>query len=187
MRSLLVAAVALVALPAPADACDRAGNSSWRSDEPIAGDTTPPSVPTAEVIGVTRSEERSGCGTMSSCGNSAIIALAVSSTDDRATVAQIGYEITIVGGDPPRGFNPEERGRVIPALDDTLVFDFAFDAGSFSMDLEIRAVDANGNVGEPTLVTVEDFVDDGGCRAGGNVVGFGMLAFATAFAMRKRR
>lgn len=187
MRSLLVAAVASFALPSPADACDRAGNGSWRSDEPIAGDTAPPSVPTAELIGVTRSEDPSGCGTMSSCGSSATIAIAVSATDDRAAVAQLGYEIRIVGGDPPRGFNPEARGRVTPAFDDTLLFDFAFDAGSFSVDLEIRAVDANGNVGEPTLVTVEDFVDDGGCRAGGNAVGFGMLAFATAFALRKRR
>ena len=58
------------------------------------------------------------------------------------------------------------------------------------MDLEIRAVDANGNLGPPVVVTVENTVDDGGgCAAGvnGNLAGFGMLAFATAFVLRRRR
>jgi MYXO-CTERM domain-containing protein len=186
---LALAAASTVAIPSPASACSLAGNGSWQADEALASDTTPPSAPAAEVTGVFRSEdESSGCGNVASCGSIASIHLAVSATDDRAQPEQIGYEVTVVGGEPPDGFDPTLDPRVIP-FGDELVFYFDFNSPSFSMDLEIRAVDANGNLGPPVVVTVEDQVDrSGGCATGSsNLVGFGMLAFATAFAMRRRR
>lgn len=193
MRSAfaLAALSAVIASPRPASACSLAGNGTWIAAEDQTADTTPPSAPTAEVTGVFRSEDDSqGCvGATSSCGSIASIHLAVSATDDTATADQIGYEITLVGGEPPAGFDPSREGRVVP-FGDELNFYFDFDAPSFSMDLEIRAVDGNGNLGPPVVLTVEDEIDQsGGCAAGanGNLVGFGMLAFATAFALRRRR
>jgi len=190
-RFLLAAAgVALVVAPRPADACSLIANGDWQPDTAQASDTTPPAAPTVEITDVHRSEDRSGCGGTSSCGDLATIHLAVSATDDRATAAQLGYELRVVGGTPPAGFDPEAAGRVTPAFGDELVFYFDFAAPSFEVDVEVRAVDANGNLGPPTVVTISDVVDRGGCtthRANSGMIGFGLTALAAAVALRRRR
>jgi len=176
------AVVASVALPSPASACSpERGNDPWEMDPTQASDSTPPSPPTVEGF----TERKEGSDLEGMCGDSAALRLRVSATDDQTTPAQIGYEVTIVGGDRPLGFDPESKGR-ITALSDRLTYGFDFDADSFSVDLEVRAVDGNGNVGPPTLITVEDD-DGGGCTTGAGGMGFGMLAFATAFTLRRRR
>ncbi len=195
MRALALvtaAASAILATPSPAVACSLVGNNLWQQDAAQASDNTPPSKPTVEVLAVNRNQDSSGCGASSSCGSIASMHLAVSASDDRATPTQIGYEVRIVGGDAPTNFDPSRDGRISPSFGEELVFYFDFNSPSFAVDLEVRAVDANGNLGPPVVVTVEDTVDEGvGCasasRANGSLIGFGILTFATLLALRRRR
>ncbi len=181
-------ASALLATPTPASACSLVGNNPWQPDETQASDTTPPSAPVVSAFVTRNEDDSSGCGNVASCGSIAAIHLDVQATDDRTTAEQIGYEVTIVGGTAPTNFDPTLDGRVTPAFSGELIFYFEFSSPSFSVVLEVRAVDANGNLGPPVVITVEDEVDESsGCATGsGNLAGFGLLAFATAFALRRR-
>jgi hypothetical protein len=191
---LALAASALVAIPTPAEACSRVGNGSWQADAAQAGDTTPPSATVVSAF-VTRDKgDSGGCLGTSSCGSFAAIHLDVQATDDRTSPEEIAFEVRVVGGTAPTNFDPSRDGRVLPAFGTELIFNFQFSSPSFAVDLEVRAVDANGNLGPPVVITVEDTVDEGGCAISrqepsgtGNLVGFGLLAFATAFALRRHR
>jgi MYXO-CTERM domain-containing protein len=191
----LAATSALVALPRPASACSLATNDLWIQNPAHASDTTAPSRPAIGAVEVTRhfEDEQSGCGrNVSSCGSFGTMEINVSATDDRAQAQDIGYEVRIVGGNAPDAFDPTREGRVRPFFGEgRMIFFFDVDSPDFSVDLEIRAVDGNGNVGDPIVVTVTDEQPESssGCAAGkqGSLVGFGLIAFATALALRRRR
>jgi MYXO-CTERM domain-containing protein len=187
----LAATSALVALPRPAAACSLITNDVWIQNEAHATDDTNPSQPTVGAIETGRHfDDSNGCGNIASCGSYGTMEIEISATDDRAGAQDLGYEVTVIGGNPPRDFDPS-RERVRPAFDGRLIFYFDVDAPDFSVDLEIRAVDGNGNVGEPIVVTVNDFApSDGGCatgKRGGSVAALGSIVLAAAFAMRRRR
>jgi MYXO-CTERM domain-containing protein len=185
----LAAVSALVAMPRSASACSLATNDLWIENEAHATDATPPSTPVVGAAVVSRHfDDNNGCGNVASCGSFGTMEIEISATDDRATEADIGYEVTIVGGTAPTGFDPTREGRVRPF--GQLIFFFDADSPDFSVDLEIRAVDGNGNVGEPIVITVTDEQpSSGGCAAGKHksLAGFGLMALATLLAMRRRR
>lgn len=66
------------------------------------------------------------------------------------------------------------------------------DARGFMFALEIRAVDLNGNVGAPVVLTIVDEPppEDGGCAVGaggGSAASLGLALGALALATRRRR
>jgi hypothetical protein len=83
------------------------------------------------------------------CSADGQIDLVVSATDDRSD--QLGYEITVVGDAPfhlmsvPREPVVAERGRLWLIYRD----------GGGTLELDVRAVDRNGNRSIPTRVTIE--------------------------------
>jgi|JI10StandDraft_1071094.scaffolds.fasta_scaffold14895_2 MYXO-CTERM domain-containing protein len=175
--------LALVATPRPAAAC-----SPWYAeplvlDPAYATDAVAPG-PVTATAEVSRSDEPDGC-TIDTCGSGATIALAVSATDDRAPTERLGYRVAIVGGDVPEGFWVD--AAAIQA-NGWLYYSFNDDR-AFSFQVEVRAVDLNGNAGPPTLVTIAaPGADDGGCSSAGagRPAGFGLLALAGLAAVRRR-
>ena len=183
----LVAAVAVVAVPRTADACSLATNDQWVADPTHSADQTSPSTPEVANVAVTRSEDSGGCG-MSSCGDRATIHLDVSATDDRAQAELIGYEVRVVGGEAPAGLDPMRDGRVRPSGGE-LLFYFDYGAPGFTIDLEIRAVDLNGNLGPPQIVTVSDVEPSAGCMSVARqhgLVTFGLVLLVLGWVTRRR-
>lgn len=181
----LVAAAAVVAVPRTADACSLAGNGLWNADPNHASDSTAPSMPEVLDVTVSRTADSGGC-VAAGCGDRAVIQLELSATDDRAQTELMGYEVRIAGGQPPRGLDPMREGRV---QGQTFFFFFDYGAPGFTVDLEIRAVDLNGNLGPPTIVTVSDDQDSGGgCMAARQhgLVGFGLVLLVLGWVTRRR-
>jgi hypothetical protein len=114
-------------------------------DPAYATDAVAPG-PVTATAEVSRSDEPDGC-TIDTCGSGATIALAVSATDDRAPTERLGYRVAIVGGDVPEGFWVD--AAAIQA-NGWLYYSFNDDR-AFSFQVEVRAVDLNGNAGPPTL------------------------------------
>jgi hypothetical protein len=131
-----------------------------------------------------RNADSGGCG-MAGCGDRASIHLELSATDDRAQPDLIGYEIRVIGGQPPVGLDPMRDGRVQGSQ---LYFFFDYGAPGFTVDLEIRAVDLNGNLGPPVVVTVTDAEDGGGCMATRQhgLAGFGLVLVVLGWVTRRR-
>lgn len=182
---VVVAAAAV--RPQPAAACSLATNDPWRADPAHAADRVAPGQPDVAAAEVQRQAESGGCG-MAGCGNIASIRVDVTATDDRAAAEVIGYEVTVVGGEPPAGLDLAREGRVV-APGGELRFFFDYSAPGFSVDLELRAVDLNGNVGAPVVVTVTDRDDgDGGCMAARThgLVGCGLVLLALGWVTRRR-
>ena len=102
------------------------------------------------------SGDRGGCGMDDSCGGGvSMVHLRVDASDDQTPAEQLGYRFVIVGGQPPPhiGFPSDDR------VSGWGEFNWRFDGeyrGAFSFDVEIRAVDLNGNVGPATVVTISD-------------------------------
>jgi hypothetical protein len=70
-------------------------------------------------------------------------------TDDRAPAERIGFLITVASGE----FSIEiEDGAIVPY--GPVSFYFAEDELPFEGELEVRAIDLNGNIGPPTIVEV---------------------------------
>jgi len=168
-------------------ACSLVGNSEQMLDPAQANDTTPPSAVTVSAM-LNRSPDRSGCNEASSCGDLASIGIEVLASDNATPKERLGYELRLVGGEPPRGFQLP-TAAVTPNAIDTLYFYYDYaDHSGFSMDIEIRARDLNGNLGPPMVLTIEE-EPEGGCEAEpAPALGIGMLvAFATVLRRRRRR
>jgi hypothetical protein len=149
-------------IPRPVGACSLAPrDGGWHNNDPLyALDTTPPSAVTASYTVLRAKDDGGGgggCG-IASCGPApSYVLLSLSATDDRAAVDRLGYTFAIVDGQPPRYFNYENVLKVDPysASGTELGLSFDTDAAPFSFDLEIRAVDLNGNEGPPIVMTIE--------------------------------
>ena len=113
-----------------------------------------------------------------------LIEIDVTAMDDRAGSA-VGFELQAIGGAPPASF---DSGPVRESLNDTLMLYFNPDHGSFTFDLQIRAIDLNGNLGPPTVITIEDTVEGSGSRATGSAGASAGLALGVlGLVLRRRR
>jgi hypothetical protein len=186
MRILLVA-FALVVNARPADACcavagggacGYGGYTLHETDPAQADDTTPPSAPTVDVD-IVRYDQ--GCGS-----HGLDLELAMQATDDRAPGERIGFLVTVASG----SFSLEvDEGAIVPY--GPVSFYFAEDELPFAGELEVRAVDLNGNIGEPTLVEVSSNGPSrkrfASVRGASPLLTFGMIGVALVIACRRRR
>jgi hypothetical protein len=134
-----------------ADACSLFNNGVHAADPSFASDHVAPG-PVDVIAKVTENPDRSQCSYASS------ISLKVAATDDMAPHNRLGYQLRIVEGDAPSGWNVGADPLTV-GLAEELVFYSADEDMKFT--LEVRAVDLNQNVGPPTLVEVEH--SEGGC------------------------
>lgn len=140
---------------------DNAG--PWTLDAAYASDVVPPSAVTA-TASVARFDDpaEGGCGDQHDfdCGGSgsARIELRLRATDDQVG-SDVGYQFLVVGGQPPEGFRVGPGSGPLrpndPSSSTSIGLRFANDASAFSFDLEIRAVDKNGNAGPPVVLTID--------------------------------
>ncbi|HEY5926816.1 MAG TPA: MYXO-CTERM sorting domain-containing protein [Kofleriaceae bacterium] len=155
-------------------------------DSAHANDTTPPAAPTV-THSVDRHEVDGGCGTTTDCdGKYGRIYVSVVASDDAAPVERLGYLVRVVGGDVPRDLRMpwfDNDARQQPQGELALGFDYDDDA--FDFELEVRVVDLNGNISEPTIVRIADEQSSGGCSTAASP-GWWVLA-AIAFVLRRRR
>jgi len=167
--------------------CSIAGFQEQMLDAAQADDHVAPAAATASFDIVRFDDDNGGCagGAENSCSDTAIVAIAVSASDDRTPADQIGYQLALVSGELPAGMTLPQ-GAVVP-FDGKLNFVFrAEDRAGFTADLEVRARDQNGNLGPPTIVTISE-AGDGGCRTSG-ASGLGLwVLVAFAWLMRPAR
>lgn len=145
-----------VLVPRTAHACSLVSNYEHELDATYADDATPPGSVTV-TADVARLHDSGGCGAVATCGSYGFIELYVDAGDDRTPSDQIGFQVTVVGGTTPPGWNVHagNASAVRPADPGRLVIYFDVDA-PLDVQLEVRAVDLNGNVGAPATVTVKD-------------------------------
>lgn len=163
MTRVALAAFALFATttyPRFSGACSPASNDGGPLllDPAYVADVIPPSSVTASLLLVNRPAESSAIGCGGSCGRfPGEIQLQLSAVDE-SSGTDVGYKFLVVGGTPPVGFFiAPEPGTAIRTIDGSnmLALTFDPDAGSFSFDLEIRAVDLNGNEGAPVVLAID--------------------------------
>lgn len=156
-RLALLLLVLAPSLPRPTGACSALPDNAGEHvvDTAFATDLVPPSAVTV-AIAVEREpgSGNGGCGGAACSDRSNIVFLSVDATDDRAPSARLGYQLTVVAGQVP-------SGMIIPttavgAIDGDLRLWFPNDTKAIAFDLEIRAVDLNGNVGPATVVAISD-------------------------------
>ncbi len=159
----LISTSATLVAPRPIGACSLATNELHRVDPAFSSDATPPSAVTAAVVDVAHIEDDGdggGCGShVASCGSYGVVTVAVSATDDAAPPDRIGYQIRLVSGTPPRDFGVPAQSDMLGAsrpFENELIFYFHPDDHDWQVELEIRAVDLNGNLGPPTLLAIVD-------------------------------
>ena len=162
---LALGAVLLAADPKLADACSFAPNETHELDPAFSSDTTAPGAPTVSAM-VHRWEYPS------SCFDIGLISVALAATDDAAPANRLGYKLRVASGDPPDRLGIGADAIAPPSLDGGSVsLFFSYMDYAFAFDLEVRAVDLNGNEGPPTIVFIADEApandDDGpaGCSA----------------------
>lgn len=161
--ALAIAPTALLAVvaPRPAGACEPVDNLPHELDPQQADDRTPPAAPVVRDVIVDVDAGESACST-ARCGGPTLM-LVVAAADDRARADQLGYLVTVASGRAPAGLTLD-AGPVRPP--GQLIYLFDPDDRGWSMELSIRAVDANGNVGPATLVAIADPDAGAGCTAG---------------------
>ena len=172
-----LAAAALVATllgwPARGDACDPAHNPRHETDPAHAMDVRSP----GEVTVAGRVLREQICGTSG-------VEIDVAAVDDRTPASQLGYRVTWIGGELPRHLMiPDHPVRAINS--NLLIFTFdGDDDDAVAIELEVAAVDLNGNVGPATRFDVVGS-EATGCSAAGRAGGLaptlaGLLAMLLA-------
>jgi hypothetical protein len=164
MKLVRVAPLLLIALapsiPRPLGACSLAprDGGGWY-EEPLLGDTGAPTQLAATYsIDRPAGDDDSNIGCMASCGpGPAYVVLQLSAVDDLTPAERIGYKFAIVGGQPPQQLQYDQVLVVDPYSETGTEIGLSFDrdTGSFSFDLEITAVDQNGNEGAPMVLRIE--------------------------------
>lgn len=185
MRLLLIAfAIVMHARPSEAccavaggDACGYGGYSLYEGDPAQADDTTPPSAPVVEVE-VYRYDQ--GCGS-----HGLDLELAMQATDDRADAERIGFLVTVARGE----FALEVDEVIVPY--GPVSFYFAEGELPFEGELEVRAIDLNGNIGPATRVAVSSTSPSrkrfAALRGTGPLFTYGLIGVALMVACRRRR
>ncbi len=148
-------------------------------DPAQADDTTPPSAPVVEVE-VIRYDQ--GCA-----ADTAELLITMEATDDRAAADRIGFLITVASGELTLETQEE---AIVPY--GPVSFYFRDDELPFEGELEIRAVDSNGNIGPPTIVEVSSSDASSrkrfaSLRGTGPMFTYGLIGVALVIARRRRR
>jgi hypothetical protein len=159
MNRLAALALILIApsIPRPTGACSALAENSGplELDAAFAADAVPPSAVIASVsIDADDGDGGGGggCGTPL-CGDGGhFVVLNVSATDDQAPAQRIGYRLAVVGGQAPEGMTIPSTAVLSDNGD--LLLRFLNTTSAFAFDLEIRAVDLNGNIGPATVLAV---------------------------------
>lgn len=160
MKHVLAVAFLVVApsIPRPSGACSPApqDGGSHALDPAFSTDTAAPGAVDA-TFDIYRASNSGGGGcSHDSCGGGFNeVALQLTAADDRTPGERMGYRFTIVGGQTPPYLNFPTGDRLVGYGEVNWRYDSSFD-GKFSFDVEIRAVDLNGNVGPATVVTITD-------------------------------
>jgi hypothetical protein len=184
--------LALLALPlSNAQACVFVAYQPHALDAGYADDVVPPNRPEV-TYSVVRREIGGGCGDpASSCdGKYADVALEIVSTDDRAPMSRLGYVVRVIaGGDPPRALRPPAASGETPLgieAPGSVAFGFDYEDDAFDFELEVRVIDLNGNISEPTVVRViED--DSAACSTSPRFPSWTVVLGALALVLRRRR
>jgi hypothetical protein len=143
MRHYVIAALLAFApsIPRPVGACTPYPTDGGLHTLDLAHgtDRTPPSAPTASYSVYEGSPaDGGGCGGKPECGGApATIYIDLSAIDDRTPATEMGYKLAIADG------------AIGLRFDSTMLHGWSF-------DLEIIAVDLNGNEGPPVIVTIEN-------------------------------
>jgi uncharacterized protein (TIGR03382 family) len=127
------------------------------------------------------------------CNPIGYLVLAVAATDDATHPDRIGYRVQVTAGDAVRSPNED-----LVATDSSLYLYFDPRSPGFVIDLEVSAVDQNGNVGPATAYHVDftnpnpvtdepEPTDDGGCATSGGAGWLAALAVALLVLRRRRR
>ncbi len=165
MKHYVVAALLVLApsIPRPIGACSFAQrNGGLWSARPIEGDTQGPTLLGAEYrVERPADDDSIGCGR--SCGpGSGYIVLQLSAQDDLSAREDIAYRFEILGGTMPPGFEAESYFVEVAFRPDSDIVDaielglsVSRDAGSFAFDLQITAIDLNGNESTPIVIEIE--------------------------------
>jgi len=150
LLSLTLCAAAAGVEPQVAEACSFAPNATHALDPMFSSDVTPPGAP--DVTAIVRRWEYP-----STCFDIALIDVAVSAIDDAAPPERLGYRFRVAGGDPPDGLGIPDAAIAPPRINSgrVLLF-FSYMDPAFAFELEVRAVDLNGNEGPPTVVAIAD-------------------------------
>lgn len=154
-------------------------------DLATAGDVTPPSATTVDSIkaSVVDDDPEASCGTSDYCIG-AVLTVKFLATDDVTPADRIGFKVKILSGQPPEEF---ELGPM-PVKGNQARFTYAFPSEAFSLDMEVRAIDLNENLGPPTLFTVSQPAQSERPREPlASKLWLGLIALAGVLGIRRRR
>jgi hypothetical protein len=123
-------------------------------DPAESADIVAPTI-TNVTAGSSRHEPEGCIANGAKCEGLASVHVKVAATDDRTAAAKLGYLFTVLpDGDYPDGF--KGWGSTAIVVPNGEVWDFiSYDDEDFDFDIEVRAVDLNGNVSEPRVVNIE--------------------------------
>lgn len=188
MRSILVVAALVVGLmpERPAEACSLAGNDLHQRDPMHASDATPPAAPVIVDARVYRTEDDGdalGCSNIAGCGSYGVIMVDADTADDATPEEQIGYQVRLVSGTLPRGM--ELPSEAVTGWGE-LYFYFDHEAPGFEAEIELRAVDLNGNMGAPVTFVIGDAPRSEGCATSGAAGSWLVLGAALLVLVRRR-
>ncbi len=157
MKNLAALLLLVIApsIPRPSGACSPVEDDygPHERDPAFVTDTVAPSQADATYDIYRSSRSSAGCD---SCGGGFnTIQLSINANDDRTPEERMGYRFSIVGGQPPPNLLFPTSDRIAGYGQVNWRFDSSFH-GSFSFDVEIRAVDLNGNLGPASVITITD-------------------------------
>lgn len=167
--------------PRRAEACSPVTYDQHFLDPAHAADQVAPSAPIADGY-VYRDTANGGCN---SCGDLSSIVISASATDDRTPAEQVGFQLKVVRGIAPFA----ALGPIRPQYSDEMRIFFDPEVRGYSFDVEVRAVDLNGNIGAPTVITIEDVPEEGGCAVQpgvGSALSIVLAFLALGLAQRRR-
>jgi hypothetical protein len=189
MRVALCAVLAaLLTVRGDVDACvlESPEITPHELDPAHASDTVAPRTPQA-TFSIARHEVGGGCAQSDCDGKYANVYVEVTGGDDQTPRERLGYILTIIGGDTPANmYTAVPNGMPAFQPQGSFTYGFDYDDHEYAFDLEIRTVDLNGNVSEPTLLHIAEH-DAGGCSITSSVRSEWLAFPVMCFVLRLRR
>jgi hypothetical protein len=141
LRWLSILVLALAA-PRPAEACSSLANPDLVLDRQMYGsDHVAPQAPIIDDALMYRMDA------VGDCAATGYLMFSVRGFDNATPAYDLGFQLDAIDDDPA-GIDDD---RTRDAVGDKLYFTFPYDTPDFEEDIEIRAVDLNGNVGPNAL------------------------------------